>query len=160
MFPEALLAQATDLLAACRAQQLKLATAESCTGGLIAGLLTEIAGSSDVVDRGFITYSNAAKEQMLGVDAMLLKNKGAVSAEVALAMAQGALKKSKADIAIAVTGIAGPGGGTERKPVGLVYIAAARGDKALGHEYHFFGERSEVRLAAIRAALVLAEKLL
>ena len=102
-----------------------MATAESCTGGLVAAVLTEIAGSSDVVDCGFVTYSNEAKKKMLGVPPRTLKRHGAVSAETAAAMANGALKNSQADLAVAITGIAGPGGGSKQKPVGLVYFAAA-----------------------------------
>ena len=115
-----------------RARGLKIATAESCTGGLVAAALTDIAGSSDVVDRGFVTYSNEAKQAMLGVPAATLKRHGAVSAETAAAMAAGALKNSQADLAVAITGIAGPGGGSKEKPVGLVYFAAAsRGGRRL-----------------------------
>ena len=109
----------------CRTRGLNLATAESCTGGLVAAALTEIAGSSDVVDRGFVTYSNEAKQAMLGVPTATLKRYGAVSAQTAAAMAAGALKNSPADVAVAITGIAGPGGGTKQKPVGLVHFAAA-----------------------------------
>lgn len=137
MFSPDLLARAEKLLAAARAKGLKIATAESCTGGLIAGLLTEIPGSSDVVERGFVTYSNAAKEELLGVPPLILAAHGAVSPETARAMAQGALKHSHADLAVAVTGIAGPGGGSGKKPVGLVYVAAARGDKTIHREYRF-----------------------
>jgi nicotinamide-nucleotide amidase len=115
MFPAELRQDATDLLAACRAQGLRVATAESCTGGLIAALLTEIAGSSDVVERGFVTYSNAAKMQCLGVPEPLLIEHGAVSAAVARAMAEGCLARSDADIAVSVTGVAGPGGGGRSK---------------------------------------------
>jgi nicotinamide-nucleotide amidase len=123
--PATLRRAAAGVLDLFRARGLKIATAESCTGGLVAGALTEIAGSSDVVDRGFVTYSNEAKQAMLGVPAATLKRYGAVSAETAAAMAKGALKHSLADIAVAVTGVAGPGGGSKQKPVGLVYFAAA-----------------------------------
>src|SRR5215471_16453448 len=119
MIEPELIAQAQALLALCRTRKLKIATAESCTGGLIAGTLTEIAGSSDVVDRGFVTYSNAAKTQMLGVPADLIARHGAVSEEVARAMAEGALERAGAELAVAVTGVAGPGGGSAAKPVGL-----------------------------------------
>jgi nicotinamide-nucleotide amidase len=119
---------ARRVLDLCRKRGLRIATAESCTGGLVAGALTEISGSSDVVDRGFVTYSNAAKEAMLGVPAVTLRRHGAVSRETAAAMVKGALKNSLADIAVSITGIAGPGGGTKQKPVGLVYFAAARRD--------------------------------
>ncbi|HXW48187.1 MAG TPA: CinA family protein, partial [Xanthobacteraceae bacterium] len=116
---------AERVLDLCRARGLRVATAESCTGGLVAGALTAIAGSSDVVECGFVTYSNAAKQRMLGVSGTTLRRYGAVSAESAAAMAKGALKKSRADIVVAITGIAGPSGGSKEKPVGLVYFAAA-----------------------------------
>ncbi len=121
MFPPDLIEEAGRLIAMMRSRTLKLATAESCTGGLIAAVLTEVPGASDVLDRGFVTYSNAAKVGMLGVDFDLIMRYGAVSAEVARAMAEGALRCSAADVAVAVTGIAGPGGGTAEKPVGLVH---------------------------------------
>jgi nicotinamide-nucleotide amidase len=158
MFTPAHIAQATAVLEDLRARGLTLATAESCTGGLIAGLLTEIPGSSDVVERGFVTYSNTAKCEAIGVSADLIAAHGAVSAEVARAMAQGALKHSRADIAVAVTGVAGPGGGTDEKPIGLVHIAAARRGFSAQHKEHRFGDlgRSAVRLATITAALELA----
>ncbi len=151
-FTSDLLRQAEAVLAAARAKGMKIATAESCTGGLIAGLLTEIAGSSDVFERGFVTYSNDAKMELLGVPEGLLAAHGAVSAEVALAMADGALRHSRADIAVAVTGIAGPGGGSAHKPVGLVYIAVPG-----MVEEHRFGAigRDAVRLATVGAALAL-----
>jgi len=160
MFSQAFRVRAETLLAAARAKGLKIATAESCTGGLIAGLLTEIPGSSDVVERGFVTYSNDAKEAMLGVPRDLLIAHGAVSESVARAMVQGALEHSNADIAIAVTGIAGPGGGSDDKPVGLVHIAAARGDKLVHRECRF-GDigRTEVRLASVEVALELLSQL-
>src|SRR6202035_4780856 len=127
--------RARRVLDLCRKRGLRIATAESCTGGLVAGALTEIAGSSDVVDRGFVTYSNAAKEAMLGVPAATLERYGAVSAETAAAMAAGALKNSLADVTVAITGIAGPGGGSKQKPVGLVHFAAARrGGRCLAPE--------------------------
>ena len=134
-----------------------MATAESCTGGLIAGLFTEIAGSSDVFERGFVTYSNDAKHELLGIPKNLLEMHGAVSEQVAQAMALGALKHSHADIVIAVTGIAGPGGATEAKPIGLVHVAIARKDGAAVHRVFEFGDigRTEVRLATLDAALTL-----
>lgn len=131
-----------------------IATAESCTGGLIGWALTEIAGSSEFVDRGFITYSNTAKTQMLGVPADMIEKYGAVSDEVARAMAAGALQHSDADIVVAVTGIAGPGGGTPEKPVGLVYIAVATQDKSDVFEHHFSGDRSIIRKNTVTAALI------
>jgi nicotinamide-nucleotide amidase len=161
MFSADLLARAEKLLADARAKGLKIATAESCTGGLIAGLLTEIPGSSDVVERGFVTYSNQAKEEMLGVPDAVLRAHGAVSEQTARAMAKGALKHARADLAVAVTGIAGPGGGTADKPVGLVHIAAARGDSIVHRECRF-GDigRSQVRLRSVETALGLLEGLL
>ena len=160
-FAPALLDAAEALLGAARGRGLKIATAESCTGGLIAALLTEIAGSSDVFERGFVTYSNDAKRELLGVPEELLTTHGAVSAPVARAMAAGALKHARADIAVAVTGIAGPGGGTAEKPVGLVHIAAARGGDTRAEE-HRFGDlgREQVRLRTVEAALGLLETLL
>ena len=157
MFPADLTIQAEALLDRLRKRGLKLATAESCTGGLLAALLTEIAGSSDVVERGFVTYSNAAKHEMLGVPETMLAEHGAVSAPVARAMAEGALAHSAADVAVAVTGVAGPGGGTAVKPVGLVHFAAARRGGAVLHRECRFGDigRSEVRIASLREALQL-----
>ena len=156
MFDAALLDQARKLLDAARARNIRIVTAESCTGGLIAGLLTEIPGSSDVVERGFVTYSNQAKEESLGVPATLLQKYGAVSDHVARAMADGALRHARAQLAIAVTGIAGPGGGSAEKPIGLVYIALADGRDISSHEYRF-GDigRTQVRLATVREAVKL-----
>ena len=160
MFPPDLLADAEALLAECRGLGLKLAAAESCTGGLVAGLLTEIGGASDVVERGFVTYSNDAKQELLGVRLETLIEAGAVSAETARAMADGALAKSRADISVAVTGVAGPTGGTAAKPVGLVHLAAARLGRPTVAEEHRFGEigRAEIRLASVRAALALVRR--
>ena len=157
MFPANLLQDAAALLDHLRAQKLKLVTAESCTGGLIAGLFTESAGSSDVVERGLVTYSNEAKRELLGVADAVLARHGAVSEPVARAMAEGALAHSPADIAIAVTGIAGPGGGSSTKPVGLVHIAAARKGGQILHEEYRFGDigRGPIRLASVQAALQL-----
>ncbi|MPZ10335.1 MAG: nicotinamide-nucleotide amidohydrolase family protein [Kiloniellaceae bacterium] len=163
MFDAPLLRQAEALLALYRQAGKRLATAESCTGGLIAGCLTEIAGSSDVVDRGFVTYSNAAKAEMLSVAPALLDHPGpgAVSAEVAAAMAEGALQASRADVAVSATGIAGPGGATEDKPVGLVYLGwATREGKAQARRHLFPGDRAAVRLATLREALRLFEEVL
>ncbi len=134
----------------------KLATAESCTGGAIAAALTDIAGSSDVFERGFVTYSNEAKNELLGVPAPLIVAHGAVSEEVAAAMAEGALAHSRADVAVSVTGIAGPGGGTPAKPVGLVYIGCVRRGQAPAVERHVFaGDRAAVRTASVKRALEL-----
>ena len=146
-------AEAIALLAALRAAGLMAATAESCTGGLIAGALTEIAGSSDVVDRGFVTYSNEAKTEMLGVPAALIVAHGAVSEEVARAMAEGALARSRAGVTVAVTGVAGPGGGSAEKPVGTVWFGAARrGGETVSERRVFPGDRSAVREATVRYA--------
>jgi nicotinamide-nucleotide amidase len=153
---------ATAVLDACRARGLKVATAESCTGGLVAAALTDIAGSSDVVDRGFVTYSNQAKEQMLGVSASILKDYGAVSRQTAEAMARGALGKAEADIVVAVTGIAGPGGGSADKPVGLVHFAAASRNGAFTHREIRYGDigRAEVReKSALQALAMLVDML-
>jgi nicotinamide-nucleotide amidase len=157
MFPEALLAKARGLLTAAREKHLRIVTAESCTGGLIAGLLTEIPGSSDVIERGFVTYSNEAKQELLGVPAEMLRLHGAVSEPVARAMAQGALQHAHAERSIAVTGIAGPGGGSAAKPVGLVYIAVARPEGDVMTREYRFGDigRDRVRLAAVEKALAL-----
>ena len=139
----------------------RLATAESCTGGMVAARLTDIAGSSDVVERGFVTYSNEAKIELLGVSAELLQHYGAVSAQVARAMADGALAHSRADIAISITGIAGPGGAVPGKPVGLVYLAvAAKGRDTRVERQHFDGDRRAVRSVALERALELLESAL
>ena len=149
-------ALATDVLARCRAAGLMVATAESCTGGLVAACLTEIAGSSDAVDRGFVTYSNEAKMEMLGVAEAMLAAKGAVSAETASEMLAGTLARSRADLAVAITGIAGPGGGSAEKPVGLVFIGCQRRGCAANVERHVFpGDRAAVREASLRRALGL-----
>ena len=157
MFPSAMLDEAARLLDAFRAHGLRLVTAESCTGGLIAALLTEIAGSSNVVERGFVTYSNEAKQENLGVPQLLIEQHGAVSEAVARAMAEGALKHSHADIAVSVTGVAGPGSGSEAKPVGLVHLAAARIGAPTLHRECRFGDigRDQVRLKSVEVALTL-----
>jgi nicotinamide-nucleotide amidase len=156
-----LLAQARALLDLCRAKRLMVATAESCTGGLVAATLTEIPGSSDVLERGFVTYSNAAKEAMLDVPGATIERFGAVSRETAEAMATGALAHSQADLAVAVTGIAGPGGGTPDKPVGLVHFAAAARGGRLVHQECKFGDigRAQVRLVSVRQALSMLQQL-
>jgi nicotinamide-nucleotide amidase len=144
------------LLEAARARSLKIATAESCTGGLISATLTEVPGSSDVFERGFVTYSNQAKTEMLGVPQEFLDvtGVGAVSEEVARAMAEGAIRNSQADLSVAVTGIAGPGGGSKDKPVGLVHLATARRDGPVRHERRVFsGDRREVRAATLKRAI-------
>ena len=161
-FPADIVEQATLLLEHCRAARLKIATAESCTGGLIAACLTEISGASDVFDRGFVTYSNDAKQDMLGVKAETLQNFGAVSKETALEMASGARSLSGTAIAIAVTGIAGPGGGSAEKPVGLVHIAVAGPFLRVNHHECRFGNigRSAIRVEMMRQALRLAVDIL
>jgi nicotinamide-nucleotide amidase len=159
MFDPELLFAAERLLTALRSRGWHIATAESCTGGLIAGLLTEIPGSSDVVDRGFVTYSNAAKVQLLGVPQATIAAHGAVSRETALAMAQGARNRAGVEVSIAVTGVAGPGGGSAGKPVGLVYIAVATPQETRHRECRF-GDigRSGVRIATVASALALIEE--
>ena len=157
--PGELRTRAEALLSLYRAKGAKIATAESCTGGLIVATLTEIAGSSDVVDRGFVTYSNGAKTDLIGVPEALLAAHGAVSAEVAEAMVRGALARSAADAAVAVTGIAGPGGATATKPVGLVYLAVQRRDgKPIVERQVFAGDRAGVRLATVARAFDLLEQ--
>ena len=158
MFDDALMARAAALIDRCRDQNLLLATAESCTGGLIAGLITAIAGSSDVFDAGFVTYSNAAKTRMIGVPAELIASFGTVSEEVARAMADGAIANSRADIAVAVTGVAGPGGGSAAKPVGLVHCAGHRRGGAAIHKVMRLGDigRHDVRLRSVAEALEIA----
>ena len=159
MFAPILIERAAALLTLCRDRGLKLATAESCTGGLVAGLLTEIPGSSAVVERGFVVYSNLAKQEMLGVPETTLAQWGAVSDETACAMAAGALTHSAADLAVAVTGIAGPDGGTATKPVGLVHFASARRAGAPRGLERRFGplSRGAIRLAAVETALEMLE---
>jgi nicotinamide-nucleotide amidase len=154
-------AAAMAVLDACRARGLKIATAESCTGGLVAGALTEIAGSSDIVDRGFVTYSNEAKQQVLGVAANILRDHGAVSRETVKAMARGALGKANADIVVAITGIAGPGGGSADKPVGLVHFAAASRGGKLTHAEKRYGDigRAEVREKSVLQALAMLKEM-
>ena len=157
MIDPKLRAAAVEVLDACRARGWRVATAESCTGGLVAAALTEIAGSSDVVECGFVVYSNAAKQAMLGVPAATLKRYGAVSAETAVAMAAGALKHSPADVAVAITGIAGPGGGTAQKPVGLVHFAAASRDGRRLQRRRLFDKigRRRVRERSVAEALAM-----
>jgi nicotinamide-nucleotide amidase len=158
MLPQETLDLAERVLATCRARGLKLATAESCTGGLIAAALTHIAGSSDVFERGFVTYSNEAKSESLGVPPDLIAQHGAVSEPVAQAMAAGALKFSRAGLAISVTGIAGPGGGSPEKPVGLVWFGfATRAGACTARSQIFSGNRAEIRAQAVQFALKLAE---
>ena len=156
MLDDAMLEAAADLLDRLRARGQRVATAESCTGGLIAAALTHVPGSSDVFERGFVTYSNAAKTEMLGVPAALIERVGAVSAEVAAAMAEGGLRASQADLCVAVTGIAGPGGGSASKPVGLVWFGLARrGEAATATHRVFPGTRAAVRAQTVGLAFAL-----
>ena len=158
MFDPETLALAQAVLDACRARNWKLASAESCTGGLVVGALTAIGGSSDVVERGFVTYSNEAKSELLGVAPEIIAEHGAVSAETAAAMAQGALAHAPVDLVVSVTGIAGPGGATPTKPVGLVLFGLARRDGICRTERRVFpGDRTAVRQAALEVALQLLE---
>ena len=158
MFDPDTLSLAEAVLAACRRRGWHLATAESCTGGLVAAALTTVADSSDVVERGFVTYSNEAKIELLGVPAETIAAHGAVSAQIAAAMARGAVARTPADLAVSITGIAGPGGGTPQKPVGLVYLGAARRDGACRVERHVFpGDRTAIRDAALILALEMLQ---
>ena len=158
MFEAETLVLAQAVLDACRARNWKLATAESCTGGLAVGALTAIGGSSDVVERGFVTYSNEAKSELLGVPPEIIAEHGAVSAETAAAMAQGALARAPVDLAVSVTGIAGPSGATPTKPVGLVLFGLARRDGNCRIERRVFPvDRTAVRQAALKLALQLLE---
>jgi nicotinamide-nucleotide amidase len=161
MVSEANLESARRLIAATAERGLKLVTAESCTGGLIAATLAAVPGASASLERGFVTYSNEAKAELLGVPAELIARRGAVSQEVALAMVDGALKHSPAHIAVAVTGIAGPGGGSAEKPVGLVHIAAARRNGARLHEEKRFGDigRHEIQAQSVATALAMMMQL-
>jgi nicotinamide-nucleotide amidase len=158
MFSAETLVLAQAVIDACRARGWHVATAEACTGGLVTAALTAIAGASDVVERGFVTYSNEAKSEVLGVPPGAIAAHGAVSAETAAAMAQGAIGRTKADVAVSVTGLAGPGGGSAGKPVGLVFLGLARRDGMCRTErYVFEGDRAAVRDAALRRALGLFE---
>jgi nicotinamide-nucleotide amidase len=159
MFPDRLRNLAMLILDDAEQARLKIATAESCTGGLVAALFTDIPGSSTVFERGFVTYSNKAKEEMLGVPGDVLADYGAVSEPVARMMAEGALQNSRANIAVGITGVAGPGGGTKMKPVGLVHIACARENRAVVHEMLQLGDigRSAIRMEALEAALKLIQ---
>jgi nicotinamide-nucleotide amidase len=156
-----LVPRARAVIEDCTVAGIKIAVAESCTGGLVAAVLTEIPGSSAVVDRGFVTYSDAAKAEMLGVPAELIRRFGAVSRECALAMVAGALARSGADIAISITGIAGPAGGTAEKPVGLVHFGAMRKGSPAYHVVRNFPDegRDSIRAAAVREALGLLAQL-
>lgn len=162
LYPADIEAMAARIISAFCARGLTLATAESCTGGLIIGALTEIAGSSTVVDRGFITYSNQAKIDLLDVRGDTLERCGAVSRQTALEMVEGVLSRSACDVAVAVTGIAGPGGGSAEKPVGLVHLAAKARTGAVLHREMRYGDggRSQIRLATVRTALEMLEEVI
>lgn len=155
LYPADIEERAASIIAAYRELDWMIATAESCTGGLIAGALTEISGSSAVVDRGFVTYTNQAKMDLIGVTTKTLESFGAVSRETALQMAKGALMRSDAEVAVAVTGIAGPGGGSAEKPVGLVHLALTTRSGLIDHRAMHYGDigRDQVRLATVRTAL-------
>jgi nicotinamide-nucleotide amidase len=162
LFPSEILDEASAILDLCRTQSLTLTAAESCTGGLISACFTEVAGASDVFERGFVTYSNRSKQEMLGVSQHTLERFGAVSKETALEMAHGAMSRAAAGIAIAVTGIAGPGGGTQDKPVGLVHLAVCSSAMPSAHRECRFGDtgRAEIRTETLLAALDLVRKVL
>ena len=154
MFSKKLIKLTTKLIYACRKEDVKLATAESCTGGLIAGCITSVAGSSDVFDRGFNTYSNNAKSEMLNIPIDMIIANGAVSKAVAIAMCEGALKAAPVQLTVSVTGIAGPSGGTIEKPVGTVHIASARvGRRTVEQTHHFVGKRDEIRMSTVTRAI-------
>lgn len=160
MFPDRLRNLCLLVSDEARERRVKIVTAESCTGGMLAALFTEFSGSSDVFERGFVTYSNRSKEEMLGVPGDMIADYGAVSEAVARLMAEGALENSRANLSLSITGIAGPGGGTPMKPVGTVHIACARENKAVMHEACYFGDigRAEIRLASIETALEMIRK--
>lgn len=162
VFAHDIAALARAVIERCAGARLMIATAESCTGGLIAAALTDVPGSSAVVDRGFVTYTNAAKIEMLGVQPAVLDTFGAVSRETALQMVSGALRRSRADLAVAVTGIAGPGGGSVQKPVGLVHLAAKTSNGLLLHREMRYGDlgRDAIRLATVRTALEMVSDMI
>lgn len=155
MFSLEIVTLARLLVDEARERSLRIVTAESCTGGLVAGAICQVAGASDVFERGFVTYSNRAKQELLGIPGDLIADLGAVSEPVARMMAEGALENSHAHVAVAITGIAGPGGGTPMKPVGTVHLATARTNHGLAHRSEFFelDERIDIQLAAVQSAL-------
>lgn len=162
MFDDRLMEAARQLLVKAQTKKLKIATAESCTGGLLSALITEIPGSSQTLDRGFVVYTNKAKQDMLGVSGDILADFGAVSEPTAIAMAEGTLKHSRADLAVSITGIAGPGGQTPMKPVGLVHIAAIRREREVLHEACTFGDvgRANVRRRSLEVSIDLLIRLM
>ena len=157
MFPLEIETLARLLVDECAERRLRIVTAESCTGGLVSAAITSISGSSAVFERGLITYSNRAKQDLLGVPGDLIADYGAVSEPIVRMMAEGALENSNAHVAIAITGVAGPGGGTELKPVGLVHFATARANQSVMHRVERFGDldRTEIQMAAVHVALEL-----
>ena len=155
MFSLEIVTLARLLVDEARQRSLRIVTAESCTGGLVAGAICQVAGASDVFERGFITYSNRAKQELLGIPGDLIADLGAVSEPVARMMAEGALENSNAHVSVAITGVAGPGGGTPMKPVGTVHVATARTNHGLTHRQEFFelDERTDIQFAAVQSAL-------
>jgi nicotinamide-nucleotide amidase len=155
MFPLEIVTLARLLVDEARERNLRIVTAESCTGGLVAGAICQVAGASDVFERGYVTYSNRAKQELLGVPGDLIADLGAVSDAVSRMMAEGALENSNAHVSVAITGVAGPGGGTRLKPVGTVHLATARANQAIMHREEFFEveTREEIQLAAVQVAL-------
>lgn len=158
--PEDVIKSAEELVKLLIKKNETVSTAESCTGGLIGGAITSVSGASEIFEQGFITYANSAKEKLLGVKSKTLKNFGAVSTETCFEMAKGVCKKAKSTLGIAVTGIAGPGGGTKEKPVGLVYIGIAYKNKVTVYEYNFTGNREEVRRGTVVSALIHAREII
>lgn len=159
MFPEILIKSSLKLSELLRKKKLRIATAESCTGGIVAAVLTDIPGSSDIFERGFVTYSNESKIDLLTVPTFYIEDYGAVSMEVAVAMAEGALLMSRADLSISITGCAGPGGGTEEKPVGTVFIGCAiKNGETVYKQFAFSGDRNAIRIQSAEAAFGLAIK--
>lgn len=157
-FNSSIIKKAQEIIEIASLKNLKIATAESCTGGLLAAIFTEISGSSKVLERGFVSYSNEAKSEILGVNPKIIEKYGAVSQETAKEMAEGAIKNSKAQIAIAITGIAGPSGGSKEKPVGLVYIAILNNNRTFIRKFNFAGNRSEIRKQTIIESLEIIAK--
>src|ERR1700742_5319434 len=155
MFSLEIVTLARLLVDEARERSLRIVTAESCTGGLVAGAICQVAGASDVFERGFVTYSNRAKQELLGIPGDLIADLGAVSEPVARMMAEGALENSNAHLAVAITGVAGPGGGTELKPVGLVHFATIRANQSVQHRVERFGDigRAAIQLASVEVAL-------
>lgn len=159
-FTQNLVNQASEIIKKAKEKNIKITFAESCTGGLLSALFTEVSGSSEVIERGFVTYSNEAKNELLGVKKSTLEKFGAVSDECAREMAVGALKNSHASLSLAITGIAGPNGGSKDKPVGLVYIALNFQDRVICRKFNFAGDRTEIRKASVIASLAMIQSLI